>query len=134
MNIRGNRFNVCFYNAAGTFFMHKHILQYFYSLKSSYNFIQNFIVLCLQNKTFLTLLRALGIICKIITEPYFVKATEVRNILLMGSVFQRLLYVLDLLVENKIIIELKSVESLNNVHLAQVLTYLKLSYIQNMCK
>ncbi|XP_052705489.1 uncharacterized protein LOC128181218 [Crassostrea angulata] len=103
VNIRGNRFNVLFYNAAGTFFMHKHILQYFYSLKSSYNFIQNFIVLCLQNKTFLTLLRALGIICKIITEPYFVKATEVGNILLMGSVFQRLLYVLDLLVENPIL-------------------------------
>lgn len=52
VNIRGNRFNVLFYNAAGTFFMHKHILQYFYSLKSSYTFIQNFIVLCLQNKHF----------------------------------------------------------------------------------
>lgn len=42
VNIRGNRFNVLFYNAAGTFFMHKHILQYFYSLKSSYSFIQHF--------------------------------------------------------------------------------------------
>ena len=36
-------------------------------------------------------------------------------------------YRLDLLVENKVIIELKSVESINNVHIAQVLTYLKLS-------
>lgn len=36
-------------------------------------------------------------------------------------------YRIDLMVENKVIIELKSVESLNNVHLAQVLTYLKLS-------
>jgi GxxExxY protein len=31
------------------------------------------------------------------------------------------------LVENKVIIENKSVEALNNVHIAQVLTYLKLS-------
>ncbi len=36
-------------------------------------------------------------------------------------------YRVDLLVENKIILELKSVEFLNDVHIAQVLTYLKLS-------
>jgi GxxExxY protein len=35
-------------------------------------------------------------------------------------------YRIDLLVENKVVIEVKSVESLNDVHLAQVLTYLKL--------
>ena len=36
-------------------------------------------------------------------------------------------YRLDLLVENKVIVELKSVEELNDINLAQVLTYLKLS-------
>jgi len=36
-------------------------------------------------------------------------------------------YRVDILVEDKLIIELKSVETLNDVHLAQVLTYLKLS-------
>ena len=36
-------------------------------------------------------------------------------------------YRIDLMVENKLIIELKSVEALNDVHLAQILTYLKLS-------
>lgn len=35
-------------------------------------------------------------------------------------------YRLDILVENKVVIELKSVEALNDVHLAQTLTYLKL--------
>jgi len=35
-------------------------------------------------------------------------------------------YRIDLLVENKLVIELKSVESLNDVHLAQTLTYMKL--------
>ena len=36
-------------------------------------------------------------------------------------------YRVDILVENKLVIEVKSVEALNDVHLAQVLTYLKLS-------
>ena len=36
-------------------------------------------------------------------------------------------YRLDLLVENKVIIEIKSVDALNDIHLAPVLTYLKLS-------
>ena len=36
-------------------------------------------------------------------------------------------YRLDLIVEGKVIIEVKSVEALNDIHTAQVLTYLKLS-------
>lgn len=35
-------------------------------------------------------------------------------------------YRIDLLVNNKVVIEIKSVEVLNDVHLAQTLTYLKL--------
>ena len=36
-------------------------------------------------------------------------------------------YRIDLLVERKLVVELKSVEELNSLHLAQILTYLKLS-------
>ena len=36
-------------------------------------------------------------------------------------------YRIDLLVEQKLVIEIKSVEALNDLHLAQILTYLKLS-------
>jgi GxxExxY protein len=36
-------------------------------------------------------------------------------------------YRIDLMVERKLILEIKSVEVLNDVHLAQVLTYLKLA-------
>lgn len=36
-------------------------------------------------------------------------------------------YRLDILVEDKIIVEVKAVEALHDVHLAQVLTYLKLT-------
>jgi GxxExxY protein len=35
-------------------------------------------------------------------------------------------YRIDLLVENKLVIEIKSVEALNDIHLAQTLTYMKL--------
>lgn len=36
-------------------------------------------------------------------------------------------YRIDLFVENQIVVEIKSVESLNDIHLAQTLTYLKLA-------
>ena len=36
-------------------------------------------------------------------------------------------YRVDIMIENKVIIEVKSVEALNDVHKAQVITYLKLS-------
>jgi len=36
-------------------------------------------------------------------------------------------YRIDLLVENKVVVEIKAVEALNDVHTAQLLTYLKLS-------
>lgn len=39
-------------------------------------------------------------------------------------------YRIDLLVEQKVIVEIKAIESLNPVHFAQTLTYLKLSGIK----
>jgi len=36
-------------------------------------------------------------------------------------------YRVDLLVENKVIVEIKSVETLADIHMAQILTYMKLS-------
>lgn len=36
-------------------------------------------------------------------------------------------YRIDILVESKVILELKSVEAVNEIHIAQILTYLKLS-------
>ena len=36
-------------------------------------------------------------------------------------------YRIDILVENKLVVEVKSVETLNDLHLSQVITYLKLS-------
>lgn len=36
-------------------------------------------------------------------------------------------YRIDLMVEKKVVVEVKSVEALNDIHIAQILTYLKLS-------
>lgn len=36
-------------------------------------------------------------------------------------------YRLDFLIENKFVLEIKSIEALNDIHLAQILTYLRLS-------
>ncbi len=35
-------------------------------------------------------------------------------------------YRIDLLVENKVVVEIKSIEALSDIHLAQILTYMKL--------
>ena len=47
--------------------------------------------------------------------------------LIYEEVELEIVYRIDLIIENKFIIEIKAVEALNDVHLAQVLTYLKLS-------
>lgn len=39
-------------------------------------------------------------------------------------------YRIDLLVEKSVIVELKAVEAINDIHIAQILTYLKLSHIK----
>jgi GxxExxY protein len=39
-------------------------------------------------------------------------------------------YRIDLLIDKKVIVELKSVDALNDVHIAQVLTYLKLADVK----
>lgn len=47
--------------------------------------------------------------------------------LLYEEVKMEIGYRVDLMIENKFIIEVKAVDSLNDVHLAQILTFLKLS-------
>lgn len=47
--------------------------------------------------------------------------------LLYGEVKLDLGYRLDLIIEQKLIVEIKAVEALNDIHLSQLLTYLKLT-------
>ena len=63
------------------------------------------------------------------------RGLDVRRQNLMPICYERLFihdaYKMDLLVENKLIIEVKSTERLAPVHFRQVMTYLKLSGIKN---
>ena len=47
--------------------------------------------------------------------------------LIYESVHLEVGYRVDLLVENRVVVELKAVEAISDVHVAQILTYLKLS-------
>ena len=47
--------------------------------------------------------------------------------LIYEDIKMEIVYRIDLLVEKKLILEIKSVAALNDLHLAQILTYLKLS-------
>jgi GxxExxY protein len=60
-------------------------------------------------------------------EAGFEINTQVPMPLIYKEVRQDVGYRLDMLVENKVIVEIKSVENLAPVHFAQTLTYLKLS-------
>ena len=68
-------------------------------------------------------------------ECLFYKLTQVNLcvekqkplLLIFENVRLEIGYRVDLLVENKLVIEVKSVDAINDVHIAQVLTYLKLS-------
>lgn len=53
--------------------------------------------------------------------------TEKTLAVIYGDIIIESGYRLDIWIENKVIIELKAVEFLNDVHLAQILTYLKLT-------
>jgi len=63
-------------------------------------------------------------------ECLYYKLLNVEKEKAMPLVFEEVVlecgYRIDLLVENKVVIEVKSVEALNDVHLAQTLTYMKL--------
>ncbi|XP_053403190.1 uncharacterized protein LOC123534936 [Mercenaria mercenaria] len=96
INFRGNRFNTSFYNSAGVYYIKDLLLDYLRDSKSSLNYIQTTIVKCLNNKCFLSILRAMGILDKIVTEPYFSFTTNTdNNILEMTGVCSRLLQILN---------------------------------------
>ena len=67
MNYRGNRFNTIVHNAAGTFYISKHLINYFTNSKSTLNYTQNFILTALKSDYVTSICRALGIISKTVT-------------------------------------------------------------------
>jgi hypothetical protein len=92
MNYRGNSFNTIVHNAAGTFYIAKHLINYFTNSKSTLNYTQNFILTALKNDYVISICRALGIISKTITAPYWrcVGDSDI-NVLHIGSIYEQLI-------------------------------------------
>jgi GxxExxY protein len=62
---------------------------------------------------------------KLLKEGFFIEKEKAMP-LIFEEVKLEVGYRIDILVERKVVIEIKSVEALNEVHLAQTLTYMKL--------
>jgi hypothetical protein len=91
MNYRGNRVNTIFHNAAETFYISKHLINYITSSKSTLIYTQHFILAVLKNDYVTSICRALGIISKKVTWPYWRCAVDSdRNALNMGSIYEQL--------------------------------------------
>ena len=70
-NFKHNRFNITFKNALGVFYSAKTLLDYIKSTKENPNLLLQAIVQDLENPVHMTFLRALGLVEKAITTPYF---------------------------------------------------------------
>ncbi|CAC5406929.1 unnamed protein product [Mytilus coruscus] len=87
--------------SAGTYFLHKHLITYLKTSKSTLNYIQDYTVRALSNDNILAILRALGLISKIFTEPYWKKAGgEIETALGMGNIYNRLVEFLEICIAN----------------------------------
>lgn len=74
-----------FYNSA------KNILFLSVFIEKNFEYIvQNFILCALQNNFMLCILKALCILLKVYTEPYWRKTDDVENAATIGSVYRRM--------------------------------------------
>ncbi|CAG2236214.1 unnamed protein product [Mytilus edulis] len=76
-------------------------MDYFKTSKCTLNFTENYIFNTLHDDNILAICRALEIICKVITQPYWKEAVnENRNALQMEPIFQLLIQILETAYEN----------------------------------
>jgi hypothetical protein len=79
----------------------KFLILYLESSKLSLNYTQNYIFDALRNDKILSLCRALGIICFIITAPYWKIAVDNEiSAIQMDSTYNRLVQLLELCIED----------------------------------
>jgi hypothetical protein len=96
ISFRGNRINTLFHNAAGTYYLRDILIQYFTTSKCSLNYTDKIILSALKDENIMAICRALGIICKVITQPYWNEAVgENRNALQMQPIYESLAQLLE---------------------------------------
>ena len=92
---------IVFYNAARTFYLAKHLEAYLKTSKSALNFTRDFIYTRIRNDVILASCRALGIIGKLIKEPYWEFAADnSKSAIDMGNIYNRLVTFLKICIEN----------------------------------
>ena len=68
---RGNRFNILFYDAAGVYFLHEYMLEYLSKVHGPLNCLLQAVLRDLKLPSYMAACKALGIIDKIITGPFW---------------------------------------------------------------
>ena len=87
----GNRFNVVFHNAAALYFHKESITNFFHAWPNKNNLLQA-VNEDLSNKLFLAEVRALGIVDKLVTGPFWRIVENVNNILVINPYLLQLKY------------------------------------------
>lgn len=101
-------------------------------LEQDYNYLTHQIIKCaidVHKHLGPGLMESVYEIClskEIASQGLYIERQKVLPVIYKGEILQKE-FIIDQLVENEILIELKSVESILPVHEAQLLTYLKLS-------
>ena len=84
----GNRFNVIFYDAAGVYYLRKHMLAYLSGSHGSLNRLLQAVLTDLRTPHLLSGCRALGIIDKVVTGPFWrYLQSSSKSILQMSNVY-----------------------------------------------
>ncbi len=89
IQLQGNRFNASFYNGGAVYFHQKHISD-FIENKFNQNRLLSAVSEDIQNKVYLAGVRALGILSKLVTGPYFRIVGETDHILDINPYLQEL--------------------------------------------
>ena len=73
----GNPFNIVFYDGAGVYYFHKHMIKFIESVHSSEaNFLLQAVLSDLKDPSNIVGCRALGLIDKVVTGPFWRKLVE----------------------------------------------------------
>ena len=77
----GNRFNIIFFNAGAVYYHRNHIVNFVENSAPTQNRLLSAVVEDIKNEVYLAGIRALGIVGKLITGPYFRIVGEIDSIL-----------------------------------------------------
>ena len=86
----GNRFNIIFHNAAGIYYLRKHLIRYLDNLHPSRNMLLQAVLRDLKHPLYLTGCCALGIISKCLTSPLWKIFESPLSMSELGQEYQRM--------------------------------------------